>query len=148
MELLEQLKKYFDSEEGKEYINKVHNQARFNMSHYDKYSDKLYSLTKEDRNSLFEKVKHKYDSDEYYNRWMKRGIMPPKDLYNYLYEYGLRYGFSVDELNIFDPWLDDGFIIDDWIIIMVIGQGTEFVFMKVDDYKEYQNKLKDKYDKQ
>jgi hypothetical protein len=131
----EQLRIYLDSEEGQEFIRQEQEKNSLIKNHYDRYSDKLYSLSKEQRNELFEKIKNKYESNEYYFRWMNRGIMPEKMLYHYIYEYGAKYGLSFDELNHnLDPWLDDGYIIDDWIIIMLIGQGTEFIFMPVDEY--------------
>jgi hypothetical protein len=135
--LLEQLRIYLNSEEGQEFIKQEQKKESFSHSHYDKYSDKLYSLSKEQRNELFEKIKNKYESNEYYFRWMNRGIIPPKTLYNYIYEYAVKYGLSFDELNHnLDPLLDDGYIIDDWIIIILIGQGTEFIFMPIDEYIE------------
>lgn len=134
--LVDQLKIFLESEEGQEFIKQEQEKQSFIKKHYNKYSDKLYSLTKEQRNELFEKIKNKYDSDEYYFRWMNRGIIPEKMLYHYIYEYGAKYGLSFDELNhIVDPWFDDGYIIDDWTITMVIGQGTEFIFKRIDELK-------------
>ena len=135
--LAEQLRIYLQSEEGQAFLKQENEKDYFIKKHYDRYSDKLHSLSKEQRNELFEKIKNKYESNEYYFRWMNRGIIPPKPLYDYIYEYGAKYGLSIDELNhTFDPWLDDGYIIDDWIIIMLIGQGVEFIFMPINEYVE------------
>ena len=85
---IDQLKRFFESDEGQEFIRQEHEKNFFLKSHYNKYSDKLYSLSKEQRNELFERIKNKYESNEYYFRWMNRGIIPPKPLYDYIYEYG------------------------------------------------------------
>lgn len=135
--LVDQLKIFLESEKGQEFIKQEQKKESFRHSHYDKYSNKLYSLSKEQRNELFEKIKNKYESNEYYFRWMNRGIIPPNPLYDYIYEYGVKYGLSFDELNNnLDPLLNDGYIIDDWIIIILIGQGTEFIFMPINEYVE------------
>ena len=92
----------------------------------------LNQLSVDERTELFTKIKKKYDSDEYYYRWIKRGFEPPETLYYYILEYGHRYGV-VNEIP--DSYFGyDSYIIDNkWIITAWYGQGTAYDLIKITD---------------
>lgn len=128
--ILDQLKAYLESEEGKADIKRENDKAIFRKSLMTKYMDYLHNMSIEERDGLFIKIKAKYDSDEYYYRWVNRGIEPPQDLYYYILEYGYIYG-KVNEIK--DAHFGyDSYIIDNtWIITAWYGQGTAYNFDKV-----------------
>lgn len=128
--IIEQLKAFLDSEEGKAFVKEEQNRMLFHREHINKYVTKLYEIGQEKRDELFQKIKTKYDSDEYYHRWIDRGIEPEERLYDYILEYGFKYG----KLNtIEDAYFGyDSYIIDDtWIITCWYGQGTAYNFNKL-----------------
>ena len=128
--ILEQLKAFLDSEEGKTFVKEEQNRMLFHREHINKYVEKLFNMGPIMRDSLFSKIKTKYDSDEYYHRWIDRGIEPPEVLYDYILEYGFKYG----KLNtIEDAYFGyDSYIIDDtWVITCWYGQGVSYNFNKL-----------------
>ena len=60
------------------------------------------------------KIQNKYESDEYYHRHMDMGMMPPEDLYHFLYKYAQEYGKDVF----------GSYLIHDYIFEQIHGQGT------------------------
>lgn len=128
--IIEQLKAFLESEEGKDFVKEEQNKMLFHREHINKYVTKLYEIGSEKRNELFQKIKTKYDSDEYYHRWINRGIEPPEVLYDYILEYAFKYG----KLNTIEDahFGYDSYIIDDtWIITCWYGQGTAYNFNKL-----------------
>ena len=122
-ELLEQL----ESEEGKEDIKRENENIKLRKEREDKYIQYLYTLSLSDRTVLFEKIKAKYESQEYYNREIKLGREPRELLYDYILEYGRKYGI---ENEIQDAYFSyESYIIDDiWVITIWYGQGVAYNF--------------------
>lgn len=129
-ELLEQLKNYLESDDGRAHVLEAQAKYLFRQKMMDKYMYYLHSLSAEERSKLFAKIKKKYDSDEYYTRWIKRYIEPENKLYSYILEYGYRYGV---ENVIHDSYFGyDSYIIDNnWIITAWYGQGTAYDLIKL-----------------
>ena len=128
--IVEQLKAFLESEEGKNFVKEEQNKMLFRREHINKYVEKLYEIGTEKRDELFQKIKTKYDSDEYYHRWMTRGIEPEEKLYDYILEYAFKYG----KLNTIEDahFGYDSYIIDDsWIITCWYGQGIAYNFNKL-----------------
>jgi hypothetical protein len=128
--LIEQLKTYLDSEEGKADIKKQQELVAFRTNLIDKRMNYLHNLSIYERDILFSKIKAKYDSDEYYYRWINRGIEPPKDLYYYVLEYGYIYG-KTNEIKDAHFGYDSYIIDNSWVITAWYGQGTAYNFDKV-----------------
>ena len=130
MDLLEQLKSYLESEEGKEDIKRENEKIKLRKEREDRYIQHLHNLSLSDRTALFEKIKAKYESKEYYNREIKLGREPRELLYDYILEYGYRYGVSNDIPDAhfgYDSYIIDGM----WVITVWYGQGTCYNFDKL-----------------
>lgn len=128
--ILEQLKAFLDSEEGKTFVKEEQNRMLFHREHINKYVEKLFNMGPIMRDVLFSKIKTKYDSDEYYHRWIDRGIEPPEVLYDYILEYGFKHGIpnTIEDAH----FGYDSYIIDDtWIITCWYGQGTAYNFNRI-----------------
>ena len=125
--ILQQLKAYVNSPEGQENIKREKEKQEMRNRLLKKYMTKLHSFSIEERNKLFIAIKKKYDSDEYFHRWVDRGIEPPEDLYYYILQYGYIYG-KVNEIE--DAHFGyDSYIIDNtWVITAWYGQGTAYNF--------------------
>lgn len=126
-ELLEQLKSYLESEEGKEDIKRENENIKLRKEREDKYIQYLYTLSLSDRTILFEKIKAKYESKEYYDCEIKLGREPRELLYDYILEYGRKYGI---ENEIQDAYFSyESYIIDGiWVITIWYGQGVAYNF--------------------
>jgi hypothetical protein len=130
--IIEQLKAYLDSEEGKAYIKRQQELATCRTNLMCKYMDYLHNLSIDERYILFSKIKAKYDSDEYYYRWINRGIEPPNNLYYYILQYGYIYGKTNEIEDAY--FMYDSYIIDNsWIITAWYGQGTAFTLRKIEE---------------
>lgn len=128
--ILEQLKSYLESEECKEDIKRENENIKLRKEREDKYIQYLYNLSLSDRTSLFEKIKAKYESKEYYDREIKLGREPRKLLYDYILEYGYRYGISneIPDAHFgYDSYIIDGI----WVFTAWYGQGTAYNFDKL-----------------
>ena len=128
--ILEQLKSYLESEEGKEDIKRENEKIKLRKEREDKYIQYLHNLSLSDRTALFEKIKAKYESKEYYDREIKLGREPRELLYDYILEYGYRYGISNDIPDAhfgYDSYIIDGI----WVITVWYGQGTCYNFDKL-----------------
>lgn len=123
--LLKQLKTYLESEEGKEFVKQEQNKILFKEQHLNKYLDKLHNMSSEERSVLFEKIKTKYYSDEYNNRWLDRGIEPPEDLFEYVLEYGIKYG-KLNKIENAHFGYDSYIIDNEWVITCWYGQGCAY----------------------
>lgn len=100
MSLTDRLKLHFEwvnnTEEGRkefdDYWNKIAHKKGINKN----WILKFETLSEEDKNILVDKCVNKYSSDEYYDRWYKRGIEPPTPLLFLMYEYASEYMPEVD----------------------------------------------------
>lgn len=83
-ECKETIYKYFDKivEKQKIYKNQI---KRFHKNHSERFDE------------ILEKIIHKYDSDEYYNKEINRGFEPRCSLYYFMYDYAEMYGRKLTE---------------------------------------------------
>ena len=128
--ILEQLKSYINSKEGKEYIKRENENIKLKKERENKYIQYLHNLSLFNRTILFEKIKAKYESKEYYNREIQLGREPRELLYDYILKYGYKYGISNDIPNAhfgYNSYIIDGI----WVITAWYGQGTCYNFDKL-----------------
>jgi hypothetical protein len=83
---------------------------------HEKYKDNI--------SFVVEKIIKKYDSSDYYNRWIKRGIQPPEDLYWFLLYYAEKYGVEVNENENINIFTSEIYQIGNYIIQRMDGQGA------------------------
>lgn len=125
--LLEQLKKFLESEEGQESIRRENERTKLKNEREDRYIEYLRNLSLSDRTILLNKIKTKYESQEYYNREIKLGREPRELLYDYILEYGRKYGIEneiQDAHFSYESYIIDGI----WVINIWYGQGVAYNF--------------------
>lgn len=96
---------------------------------YNRWVEKLHTLSVEDRNTLIEKVVNKYKSDAYIKREIGMGYEPRNSLYTILQKYAERYGEDVPfdgEFAVSTKVIDNT-----WRVILYIGQGS---FIRVEKH--------------
>lgn len=129
MSLLENLKDFLDTEEGKKSMDEFCKKLEFEHSLKEKHIENLHSvlLSGVTLSSLIEKVRLKYNSDKYREHWHNKCIEPPEILYWLLFDYAEKYGRECDEpeweeySNMFTSAL---YFIDGYYISRMDGQGS------------------------
>lgn len=88
MSLLDKLKAFLDTEDGKKSMDEFCKKLEFEQSLKEKHVEKLHSilLSGVTLSSLIEKVQLKYNSDKYIDHWFNKGVEPPEDLYWILFK--------------------------------------------------------------
>ena len=95
-----------------------------------RYISILHSMSNDDRDILFTKIKQKYDSDSYKERYYKKGLMPEEFLYSIIFDYAIKYGENLDTSNELFPTAS--YKIDNkWIISLIQGQGSIITLEKI-----------------
>lgn len=88
----EKWKKWLDSEEGerltKEFFDNLERKERLLENQLERFYEKVGARFSE----IVQKVEEKYESDKYKDRWYKRHIEPPEELYWFLYNFAEKYG--------------------------------------------------------
>ena len=92
IKMSEKLEKWLKNEdfekERQEYArNLIHTENLL-----DKYMEYAHNLTVEERSNFIQKCIDKYESDVYRDREYAMGREPLRTLYEYIFEYGKRYG--------------------------------------------------------
>lgn len=83
---------WLESEEGQKSLEEFAAQLQKEQELLDYQLHHFHKDYSADFDNILEKVAKKYNSDDYQNRWYKRGIEPPYDLYWFLFYYAERYG--------------------------------------------------------
>lgn len=130
---INRLNEWFDSEEGKRslesYANSLIQERKLKDIQLEKFHAKFAS--EEKFKAFVEVVIQKYRSDDYYNRWFKRGIEPPNSLFWFLFEYSEKYGreCTQDEWKKHsNPFTADLFYVNGYYFNLMHGQGS---FIKI-----------------
>lgn len=98
---------------------------------------RFHSKYKNNLESFIDKVIVKYNNDNYKNRYLKRNIDPPLDLYWFLFEYAAKYGRNAtkDELEKYgNCFTDSMFFINGFLFHKMNGQGSSISIIKAIDY--------------
>lgn len=94
----------------------------------DKWLEKYHSLPFEKRVELYQKVKSKYESDEYKDYWYSRGYEPSQYWYSFGFEYAKKYG---TELDIDEDFLSGCYMVDGYMVKLYVGQGCFYHIEKI-----------------
>ena len=134
-EILNNLKKWLESDAGKKDLDEWAAKMEFNNSLNQKYYDKLNAMSKKERKDLCVKIHNKYMSKKYLDKEYKISYEPRCELYYFLFEYALNYGEPYDNGKE-EYFPTESYIIDDDIILeMIYGQGS-FCTMYFKDNKD------------
>ena len=124
--VVERLKSYLETEEGKKWIEEQQNKLLFENEIVKRNNEFIHSLSKEKRKEIVDRIISKYSSQEYRDKEYKLGYEPRCDLFFVLHDYANAYGQPWNLVPGEDPY---GFVsskvrFDDYIIILLCGQGT------------------------
>ena len=92
--MIEELKALLATEEGmkacENYWENIRKKDEIHENQLDRFHLKFKGKKK--FTNIVEKIIKKYESKEYKDKWYKRGIEPPEDLYFFLLRYTEKYG--------------------------------------------------------
>jgi len=92
---IDKKKQYFENEEGQNQFEKFNREQEIKEYQLNKFHLKFGNKIK--FTTFLKKVIKKYNSDLYKNRWYKRNIQPPEDLFWFLFYYAEKYGAECNE---------------------------------------------------
>ena len=124
MNWLDELSQHLKTEEGKkeaiDFFSKLKNEQRIENTQYERFNYHLKNSTK-DINFYIQKVINHYNTTNYKNRHLSRGIEPPEYLKFFLYEYASKYG-TINENGTYQ--------LGDYSFELIIGQGSYVAIKK------------------
>lgn len=129
MNMLEELKQKFEDPSFRKRLDeaalKYANEENIITSQLERFHKRILDgLSFEE---TIEKIQKKYSSNEYYNRWMNIGILPPKDLLFFLYRYARVFGrdCTENEYEILEEYFSSTiYFIHDYYFQRIDGQGS------------------------
>lgn len=92
IKLNEELKKWFESDEGKAEVERLNIKFENENKFIESCHSRLCNMSHDDFVRLIKKVEDKYSSDEYKDRWYDRGFCPECFLYSVMETILSRYG--------------------------------------------------------
>jgi hypothetical protein len=92
---LDALRKFKDSDEGKEWLKKYWEEQQQKEELYASQVERFYQKHKANMPTIIEKIMAKYESSEYIRREYKIGYQPREDLYWVLESIASKYGTEV-----------------------------------------------------
>jgi hypothetical protein len=135
MNFYQELEQKFESIEfqnkSKAFFKKYNDYDKIVSNQLQRFHDKLESnLINFDQ--IISKIQTKYESDEYWYKYMNQHIEPPKELYHFLYEYAQKFGRDCDEneYNKFgNRFTSNIYYIDGYYFHQMNGQGTVIIII-------------------
>lgn len=134
---------FLDTEEGRKSIREFAEELNREREYYNRLSDKIHNLSFEQRKSLVDKIKAKYNSDAYKDRWYNhpKGPREPQEgLYWLAYEYAMRYGKDYDDGYI--DFVSECRLVDDYFVVSRFdGQGSFIRIQTIEENKKEVERL-------
>lgn len=129
---LDDLRKWFESEEGKKSIERSKEQDRQAKAHEARWIERLKIwIDKNSADAALEKLMNWYYSDKYVNREYKMGFEPRQNLIWLTWEYTKKYGSRCDDEKYFNPFTWHAFYLGTYVIQLMNGQGSAIRIDKV-----------------
>lgn len=141
---IEEIIKFLDSPAGQAALEEFWEKKEIERQRMDRYADKLKSLSEDELRSFVEKVRTKYASVEYTDRWYKQGREPQEELYWVLLHYAKKYCKEAGPENYVFFVTECYYLFNDTIIQRLDGQGSVVQILSIEE-KERQNKIDKSY---
>ena len=122
--MLEQLKNFLDSEEGKKSVSEFAKKYARDLDHKARWVEKFKERCEGDLNGSLKKLMDKYYSDEYRNREHKMHVEPREPLLWLAYEYSSKYCKPYRGKKHWNMFTADAYHFGSYVIQLMIGQGS------------------------
>lgn len=131
-EMLEKLKTYLESEEGKKSISNWAKKYAQDQDHNNRWVEKFKNRCENDLDGTIERLMDKYYSNEYVNREHKIGFEPRERLLWLTYDYASKYCKPCEEEKYFNMFTSDAYYVGSYVIQLMIGQGSALRIDKIE----------------
>lgn len=135
------MREWMDSEERQESIEEFANKLKREEDILNSQLERFHNKFANRFSEIVEKVIVKYESDEYNNRWYKRSIEPPEDLFWFLFEYAVKYGKECSQKEYQEYGGDFTtalFLVHGYYFLRMDGQGSVVQIKKADPEKVFE----------
>lgn len=129
--MLEKMRAFLDSEEGKKSISEWAKKYAREQDHKDRWVEKFKARCENDLDGTLEKLMDKYYSDEYVKREYKRGVEPREPFLWLAYSYAIKYCKPCEDEKYYNMFTADAYYIGSYVIQLMIGQGSALRIDKV-----------------
>ena len=130
--MVEKLREFLDSEEGKKSIEEFGNKIRREEELKDRWIEKFKKLAEPDIDSALSRLIKKYDSDEYVRREYSLGYEPREKLLWVAFNYAEKYCKECTDEKYLNMFTGSAYYIGSYVIQVMHGQGSVIRIDKVD----------------
>lgn len=130
--MLENLKAFLETEEGKKSIEEWGKKMVREQEHRDRWVEKFKTRCENDLDGCLEKLMDKYYSDEYRDREYSKGVEPREPLLWLAYEYAIKHCKPCEDEEYHNMFTADAYYIGSYVIQLLIGQGSALRIDKVE----------------
>jgi hypothetical protein len=122
--IVEKLREFLDTEEGKKSIEEFGNKIKKEEERKDRWIEKFKKLAESDIDAYLEKLIEKYDSDEYVRREYSLGYEPRESLLWIALGYAKKYCKECTDEKYLNMFTGEAYYIGSYIIQVMHGQGS------------------------
>lgn len=130
------LNAWFDNPDNVEHARQYFKRIEEKEAMQDNQVDRFWQKYKDDFDTVVNKITTRYESDAYVRSWYKRGIEPPTPLYFFLRKVVMKYGreYTQEEYENMENnmFTSDVYVLGDWIIELIVGQGSAILIRRKD----------------
>ena len=130
--MVEKLREFLDSEEGKKSIEEFGNKIRREEELKDRWIEKFKKLAEPDIDSALSRLIKKYDSDEYVRREYSLGYEPREKLLWVAFNYAEKYCKECTDEKYLNMFTGSAYYIGSYVIQVMHGQGSVIRIDKAD----------------
>jgi len=131
-DMLEKLRKFLDSEEGKKSIEEFGNKMKREEERKDRWIEKFKKIVEPDIDAYLEKLIEKYDSDKYVRREYSLGYEPREPLLWIAFGYASKYCKECKDEKYLNMFTGEAYYIGSYVIQVMNGQGSVIKIKKIE----------------
>jgi hypothetical protein len=132
-QMLENLKAFLETDEGKESIERWGEKLRRADEHKDRWAEKFKQRCESDIDGSIEKLLAKYDSKEYRDKEYGKGREPMEDLLWVALEYAEKYCEECTDEKYLNMFTGSAYYIGSYVIQVMNGQGSVIRIDKIEN---------------
>jgi hypothetical protein len=132
-QMLENLKAFLETDEGKESIERWGEKLRRADEHKDRWAEKFKQRCESDIDGSIEKLLAKYDSKEYRDKEYGKGREPMENLLWVALEYAEKYCEECTDEKYLNMFTGSAYYIGSYVIQVMNGQGSVIRIDKIEN---------------
>ena len=135
-DMLQKLRAFLDSEEGKKSIEEFALKMQREDEHKERWADRMWNRIKDDIDGSIEKLLTWYESDKYRDREYKMCYEPRESLLWVLLNCATKYGKECTDESYANMFTGEMYVIGSYVIQVMHGQGSVIRIDKIKSNEE------------